>query len=159
MREFQSSSRRVLITTDLLTYWPEAINSDCLTNRASYTHRIGHGGQFDHKGLATNVVTAEGRKSLEDTEALYWISIEEMPLSLVDLIWVAVLLPGPNQDSVLESWRTAGVGRKGSRGMNALFFFFSLWINITFSGKKNQSLRVLECKRDFHNNVLPQCLN
>ncbi|CAH6777889.1 unknown_gene_14975 [Phodopus roborovskii] len=92
MREFQSGSRGVLITTDLLARGIDVqqvslvINYDLPTNRENYIHRIGRGGCFGRKGVAINMVTEEDKRTLRDIEKFYNTSIEEMPLSVADLI-------------------------------------------------------------------------
>lgn len=86
MREFQSSSRKVFTTTDLLARSYELWHP---TNRANCIHRIGHGGEFDHKGVAFNTVTAEDKKTLKHIEIFYNFSIEKMsptPLQCCGLI-------------------------------------------------------------------------
>uniref|UniRef100_A0A8I6GF11 RNA helicase n=1 Tax=Rattus norvegicus TaxID=10116 RepID=A0A8I6GF11_RAT len=90
--EFRSGSSRVLITTDLLARGIDVqqvslvINYDLPTNRENYVHRIGRGGQFGRKGVASNMVTEEDKRTLRDIETFYNTSIEEMPLNVADLI-------------------------------------------------------------------------
>ncbi|KAJ8775986.1 hypothetical protein J1605_015920 [Eschrichtius robustus] len=62
------------------------INYDLPTNRENYIHRIGRGGRFGRKGVAINLVTEEDKRTLRDIETFYNTSIEEMPLSVADLI-------------------------------------------------------------------------
>lgn len=69
-------SRRVLP----LICWSEAVNYDCSISRANYIHRIGCGGQFDHKGMAFNMVTAEDKKILQDIETSTTLSLKRYPL-------------------------------------------------------------------------------
>ncbi|KAK2116400.1 Eukaryotic initiation factor 4A-I, partial [Saguinus oedipus] len=61
------------------------INYDLPINRENYIHRISEGGWFGHKGVAINMVT-EDKRTLQDIETFYNTSIEEMPLSVADLI-------------------------------------------------------------------------
>jgi len=58
IKQFRSSSSRVLITTDLLARGIDVqqvslvINYDLPLNRENYIHRICRGGQFGRKGVA-----------------------------------------------------------------------------------------------------------
>ncbi|TEB39380.1 DEAD-domain-containing protein [Coprinellus micaceus] len=91
-KEFRSGSSRVLITTGLLARVIDAqqvslvINYDFPTNRENYTHRIGCGGRFGRKGVAINFVTTEDICMLHDIEQFYNTQIDDMPLSVADLI-------------------------------------------------------------------------
>jgi len=64
-----------LITTDLLARGIDVqqvslvINYDLPTNRENYIHRISHGGQLCHKGVAINMVTEE-KRPLQDIETI-----------------------------------------------------------------------------------------
>ncbi|KAK7802812.1 hypothetical protein U0070_023602 [Myodes glareolus] len=62
-------------------------------NKANYIHRIGCDGQFDHKGVAFNMVTAEDKKTLQDIETFYNTSIEKMD------DWIRVGLCYPSNTS------------------------------------------------------------
>jgi translation initiation factor 4A len=81
-----------LITNDLLARGIDVqqvslvINYDLPTNRENYIHRIGCGGPFGGKGVAINMVTEEDKRTHRDIETFYNTSIEEMPLSIADLI-------------------------------------------------------------------------
>ncbi|KAK2081723.1 Eukaryotic initiation factor 4A-II [Saguinus oedipus] len=92
MREFQSGSSRVLVTTDLLARGIDVqqvslvINYDLPTNRENYIHRIGRGGRFGRKGVAINFVTEEDKRILRDIETFYNTTVEEMPMNVADLI-------------------------------------------------------------------------
>uniref|UniRef100_A0A2K5CCW0 RNA helicase n=1 Tax=Aotus nancymaae TaxID=37293 RepID=A0A2K5CCW0_AOTNA len=92
MREFHSGSGRVLITTDLLARGVDVqqvslvINYDLPTNRENCIHRIGQGGRFGRKGVAIDMVTEEDKWTLQDIETFYNTTIEEMSLSVADLI-------------------------------------------------------------------------
>jgi translation initiation factor 4A len=92
MREFRSGASRVLITTDLLARGIDVqsvslvINYDLPTNRENYIHRIGRGGRFGRKGVAINFVTAEDVRTLQEIEDFYQTQIEEMPMTVADLL-------------------------------------------------------------------------
>jgi len=92
MREFRTGSSRVLITTDLLARGIDVqqvslvINYDLPTNRENYIHRIGRGGRFGRKGVAINFVSADDVRALRDIEQFYNTQIEEMPMTIADLI-------------------------------------------------------------------------
>jgi len=92
MREFRTGSSRVLITTDLLARGIDVqqvslvINYDLPTNRENYIHRIGRGGRFGRKGVAINFVTDEDVRVLRDIEQFYNTQVEEMPMTVADLI-------------------------------------------------------------------------
>merc|ERR1712196_717666 len=92
MREFRSGSSRVLITTDLLARGIDVqqvslvINYDLPTNRENYIHRIGRSGRFGRKGVAINFLTNNDVPYLKDIEEFYNTTVEEMPLTVADLI-------------------------------------------------------------------------
>ncbi|VDO21513.1 unnamed protein product [Haemonchus placei] len=92
MREFRSGSSRVLITTDLLARGIDVqqvslvINYDLPSNRENYIHRIGRSGRFGRKGVAINFITDQDARQLKDIECFYNTSIEEMPMSIVDML-------------------------------------------------------------------------
>lgn len=111
MREFRSGSSRVLITTDLLArgidvqqvgygssvcfFFKEysallqvslVINFDLPSNRENYIHRIGRSGRFGRKGVAINFITDNDARQLKDIESFYNTVIEEMPVSITDLL-------------------------------------------------------------------------
>merc|ERR1711990_961246 len=92
MREFRSGSSRVLITTDLLARGIDVqqvslvINYDLPNNRENYIHRIGRGGRFGRKGVAINFVTDDDVRVLRDIEQFYNTQVEEMPMTVADLI-------------------------------------------------------------------------
>jgi len=92
MEEFRSGSSRVLIATDL---WGRGIDVqqvslvicyDLPSNRELYIHRIGRSGRFGRKGVAINFVRTEDVRTLRDIEQFYSTQIDEMPLSVSDLI-------------------------------------------------------------------------
>uniref|UniRef100_G3UCD3 RNA helicase n=1 Tax=Loxodonta africana TaxID=9785 RepID=G3UCD3_LOXAF len=92
IREFHSGSSRVLITIDLLArdinvqQVSLVINYDLPTKRKNYTQRIGSGGRLGREGVGINMMTEEDKRTLQDTETFYNASIEEMSLSVDDLI-------------------------------------------------------------------------
>jgi translation initiation factor 4A len=92
MREFRTGSSRVLITTDLLARGIDVqqvslvINYDLPTNRENYIHRIGRGGRFGRKGVAINFVSQDDVRALRDIEQFYNTKIDEMPMTIADLI-------------------------------------------------------------------------
>ncbi|KAJ1374741.1 Eukaryotic initiation factor 4A [Parelaphostrongylus tenuis] len=92
MREFRSGSSRVLITTDLLARGIDVqqvslvINYDLPSNRENYIHRIGRSGRFGRKGVAINFITDNDIRQLKEIETFYNTVIEEMPVSITDLL-------------------------------------------------------------------------
>jgi translation initiation factor 4A len=92
MQEFRTGSSRVLITTDLLARGIDVqqvslvINYDLPTQHENYIHRIGRGGRFGRKGVAINFVTSEDVHSLREIEHFYNTQIEEMPMTVANLI-------------------------------------------------------------------------
>ncbi|CAJ0605511.1 unnamed protein product [Cylicocyclus nassatus] len=92
MREFRSGSSRVLITTDLLARGIDVqqvslvINFDLPSNRENYIHRIGRSGRFGRKGVAINFITDNDARQLKDIEQFYNTVVEEMPVSITDLL-------------------------------------------------------------------------
>ena len=92
MREFRSSSSRVLITTDLLARGIDVqqvslvINYDLPNNRELYIHRIGRSGRLGRKGVAINFVKSDDVRILRDIEQYYSTQIDEMPMNVAELI-------------------------------------------------------------------------
>merc|ERR1712086_213288 len=92
MKEFQTGSSRVLITTDLLARGIDVqqvslvINYDLPPNRENYIHRIGRSGRFGRKGVAINFVTDDDTRAMRELEAFYSTQIEGMPMNVADLI-------------------------------------------------------------------------
>jgi translation initiation factor 4A len=92
MKEFRSGSSRVLITTDLLARGIDVqqvslvINYDLPGNRENYIHRIGRSGRFGRKGVAINFVTNDDVRAMREIEAFYNTEIQEMPMTVADLI-------------------------------------------------------------------------
>merc|ERR1711916_322006 len=92
MQTVRSGDKRVLITTDI---WARGIdvaqvslviNYDLPTSRELYIHRIGRSGRFGRKGVAINFVKEEEIRILRDIEQFYSTQIDEMPMSVADLI-------------------------------------------------------------------------
>eukprot|EP00922_Rhytidocystis_sp_ex-Travisia-forbesii_P022348 GHVS01032733.1.p1 GENE.GHVS01032733.1~~GHVS01032733.1.p1 ORF type:complete len:415 (+),score=66.75 GHVS01032733.1:190-1434(+) len=92
MREFRSGSTRVLITTDLLARGIDVqqvslvINYDIPSSLENYIHRIGRSGRFGRKGVAINFVTHSDSDQLKEIEKHYDTQIEEMPMTVGDLL-------------------------------------------------------------------------
>merc|ERR1712151_1172849 len=92
MRQFQSGSSRVLISTDLLARGIDVqqvslvINYDLPQNIEYYLHRIGRSGRFGRKGAAINFVTSRDVKALKDIERHYCTQIDELPADIADRI-------------------------------------------------------------------------
>ncbi|KAI9002636.1 P-loop containing nucleoside triphosphate hydrolase protein [Gaertneriomyces semiglobifer] len=93
MKEFRSGSSRVLITTDLLARGIDVqqvslvINYDLPSNKENYIHRIGRSGRFGRKGVSVNFVAAgQDASMLKEIEQFYNTQVEEMPMSIADLI-------------------------------------------------------------------------
>merc|ERR1712178_214922 len=72
MRQFQSGSSRVLISTDLLARGIDAqqvslvINYDLPQNVENYLPRIGRSGRFGRKGVAINFATSRDVRTLKE---------------------------------------------------------------------------------------------
>jgi len=92
MKAFRNTEYRVLITTDLwargldVSHVSLVINYDLPNDREIYIHRIGRSGRFGRKGVAINFVKNEDIRILRDIEQFYATQIDEMPMSVVDLI-------------------------------------------------------------------------
>jgi len=92
LNEFRTGSSRVLITTDLLARGIDVqqvslvINYDLPRNLENYIHRIGRSGRFGRKGVAINFVKSDDIKILRDIEQFYATQIDEMPMSVADLL-------------------------------------------------------------------------
>merc|ERR1711953_1516128 len=90
MRQFQSGSSRVLISTDLLARGIDVqqvslvINYDLPTKIESYLHRIGRSGRFGRKGAAINFVTSRDVRALKEIERHYCTQIDELPADIAD---------------------------------------------------------------------------
>ena len=59
---------------------------DLPINRELYIHRIGRSGRFGRKGVAINFVRDEDVKLLRDIEQFYSTQIDEMPLSVSEML-------------------------------------------------------------------------
>jgi len=92
MKKFRAGEFRVLVTTDVwargidVSQVSLVINYDLPTNRELYIHRIGRSGRFGRKGVAINFVKEEDVRILRDIEQFYSTQIDEMPMSVTDLI-------------------------------------------------------------------------
>jgi ATP-dependent RNA helicase len=92
MKSFRSGDCRVLITTDIFARGIDisqvslVINYDLPLNRENYLHRIGRSGRFGRKGVAINFVTDQDVRILRDIEQYYATQIDEMPMSVAELV-------------------------------------------------------------------------
>jgi len=92
MKKFRGGEFRVLITTDVwargldVSQVSLVINYDLPNNRELYIHRIGRSGRFGRKGVAINFVKNDDVRILRDIEQFYATQIDEMPMSVADLI-------------------------------------------------------------------------
>merc|ERR1712151_213896 len=92
MRQFQSGSSRVLISTDLLARGIDVqqvslvINYDLPQNIEYYLHRIGRSGRFGRKGVAINFATSRDVNALKGIERHYCTQIDELPADIADRI-------------------------------------------------------------------------
>jgi ATP-dependent RNA helicase len=92
MKKFRGGEARVLITTDIwargidVSQVSLVINYDLPTNRENYIHRIGRSGRFGRKGVAINFVKSDEVKVLRDIEQFYSTQIDEMPMTIGDLV-------------------------------------------------------------------------
>jgi len=92
MKAFRNTEYRVLISTDLwargldVSQVSLVINYDLPMNRELYIHRIGRSGRFGRKGVAINFVCDDDIRVLRDIEQFYATQIDEMPISVTDLI-------------------------------------------------------------------------
>jgi len=92
MKKFRAGEFRVLITTDVwargldVSQVSLVINYDLPNNRELYIHRIGRSGRFGRKGVAINFVKNDDVRILRDIEQFYSTQIDEMPMSVTDLI-------------------------------------------------------------------------
>ena len=92
LQEFRDGASRVLIATDLIARGIDVhgvslvINYDIPPARENYIHRIGRSGRFGRKGVAINFLTISDHKYLADIEKFYNCVIEEMPMTVADLL-------------------------------------------------------------------------
>merc|ERR1711953_657291 len=90
MRQFQSVSLIILISTDLLARGIDmqqvslVINFDLPKNVESYLHRIGRSGRFGRKGFAINFTTSRDVRTLKEIERHYCTQIHELPADIAD---------------------------------------------------------------------------
>jgi ATP-dependent RNA helicase len=92
MAEFRAGKSRVLIATDV---WGRGLDVqqvslvicyDLPVSRELYIHRIGRSGRFGRKGVAINFVKADDIRILRDIEQFYGTQIDEMPMTVADLL-------------------------------------------------------------------------
>eukprot|EP01130_Rhizamoeba_saxonica_P013931 TRINITY_DN59_c0_g1_i2.p1 TRINITY_DN59_c0_g1~~TRINITY_DN59_c0_g1_i2.p1 ORF type:complete len:405 (-),score=87.11 TRINITY_DN59_c0_g1_i2:26-1240(-) len=92
MQSFRALEYRVLITTDVwargidVAHISMVINYDLPNNRELYIHRIGRSGRFGKDGLAINLVRHKDMSILRDIEQFYATQIDELPMSIADLV-------------------------------------------------------------------------
>jgi ATP-dependent RNA helicase len=92
MNEFRAGSTRVLITTDVWARGLDVqqvmlvINYDLPNNRENYIHRIGRSGRFGRKGVSISFVRNDDVRILRDIEQYYSTQIDEMPMTLNEII-------------------------------------------------------------------------
>lgn len=92
MQNYRSGTARVLITTDIwargidVSQVSLVINYDLPIARETYLHRIGRSGRFGRKGVAINFVKSDEVRTLRDIEQFYSTQIDEMPMSVADLV-------------------------------------------------------------------------
>ncbi|CAF0903044.1 unnamed protein product [Rotaria sordida] len=92
IKEFRIGSSRILVRTDMLeadTDIPQVspvINYDLPTNRENYLHRIGRLGRFGRKDIAINFINNDEQQTLHHTEQYYNTQIEDLLMSIADLI-------------------------------------------------------------------------
>lgn len=88
MRQFQSGSSRVLISTDLLARGIDVqqvslvVNYDLPVTVDKYLHRIGRSGRFGRKGAAISFVTKRDMHALREIERYFCTQIEELPADI-----------------------------------------------------------------------------
>jgi translation initiation factor 4A len=92
MEKFLSSSRGVLITTDISTHGislqqvPLVINYDIPFERKIYIRRVGREGGKNQKSVALNFVLVSDNNFMADIERFYSTRIEELTTSVADFI-------------------------------------------------------------------------
>jgi ATP-dependent RNA helicase len=92
MKDFRAGNSRVLITTDVWARGLDVqqvslvINYDLPNNRENYIHRIGRSGRFGRRGVAINFVRNDDVRILRDIEQYYSIQIDEMPMTVNEMI-------------------------------------------------------------------------
>jgi translation initiation factor 4A len=94
MKEFQTGTSRVLISTDLLARGIDVSNVGTVINYdlphndfSNYIHRIGRSGRHGKKGLALNFVTDSDRDTttIRELERYYCTRIEELPADIASI--------------------------------------------------------------------------
>lgn len=92
MKSFRSGSSRILIATDIIARGIDVqqvslvINYDIPRDRENYIHRIGRSGRHGRKGVAINFITRDDVRTLKEIEMFYNTQIDEMPMTIVDII-------------------------------------------------------------------------
>jgi ATP-dependent RNA helicase len=92
MSEFREGTSRVLVTTDVWARGLDVyqvslvINYDLPNNRENYIHRVGRTGRFGRKGVAINFVRTDDVRILRDIEQYYFLQIDEMPMTIKEMI-------------------------------------------------------------------------
>lgn len=92
MREFNSGSSRVLLTTDLLARGIDVpgvslvLNYDMPQSPEAYLHQVGRAGRFGRRRTAINFKTGSDVDAMMAIEQRFGIKMEEMPINIADLI-------------------------------------------------------------------------
>jgi translation initiation factor 4A len=85
MKDFRDGKYKILISTDLTARGIDiqqvslVINYDVPMKRETYIHRIGRSGRMGRKGIALSFVTEREKAQIEDIEAFYVTTIDELP--------------------------------------------------------------------------------
>lgn len=88
MTKFRSGSKKILITTDMLSRGIDVqqvslvINFDLTRDLETYMHRVGRSGRFGRKGCAINFVRRKDMYFLEKIKEEYQININVLPEDL-----------------------------------------------------------------------------
>lgn len=85
MREFRSSSSRILITTDLLARGIDVQQVSLVINYDLPT-QTGRSERFGRKGVAINLVTGDDDHMLFNIQKFYNVVVEELPANVVELL-------------------------------------------------------------------------
>ncbi|EQB43514.1 hypothetical protein CGLO_17827 [Colletotrichum gloeosporioides Cg-14] len=91
MKQFRSSSAKLLIATELLARGidvqqiPLVINYDLHANHEGYIHRIGRSGRFGRNGAVVNLITPDDTCLISKIEDFYNTEIEETTLDNLKL--------------------------------------------------------------------------
>jgi translation initiation factor 4A len=92
MKEFRAGTKRVLITTDILSRGIDVqqvslvINYELPLEKETYIHRIGRSGRFGRKGVAINLVGPWEFNDLKKLEKFYNTEIQELPANVNDVL-------------------------------------------------------------------------